>query len=38
MVMNKGKIIETGKADDIFFSPQNEYTQRLIAALPGKFS
>jgi peptide/nickel transport system ATP-binding protein len=36
MVMNKGKIIETGKADDVFFSPQNEYTQQLIAAIPGK--
>jgi peptide/nickel transport system ATP-binding protein len=35
MVMNKGKIIETGKADDVFFSPQNEYTQKLIAAIPG---
>ncbi|HTB53074.1 MAG TPA: ABC transporter ATP-binding protein [Ferruginibacter sp.] len=36
MVMNKGKIIETGNADDVFFSPQNEYTQKLIAAIPGK--
>jgi len=36
MVMNKGKIIETGNADDVFFSPQNEYTQQLIAAIPGK--
>jgi peptide/nickel transport system ATP-binding protein len=35
LVMNKGKIVEEGKADDVFFSPQNEYTQRLIAAIPG---
>ena len=35
LVMNKGKIIEEGSADDIFFSPKNEYTQKLIAAIPG---
>ena len=35
-VMNKGKIIEEGLSDDIWFSPQNEYTQQLIAAIPGK--
>ncbi|HMG81478.1 MAG TPA: ABC transporter ATP-binding protein [Ferruginibacter sp.] len=38
LVMNKGKIIEEGKADDVFYSPQNEYTQRLIAAIPGNKS
>ncbi|MEI7471006.1 MAG: ABC transporter ATP-binding protein [Chitinophagaceae bacterium] len=36
MVMNKGKIIETGSADDIYYHPKNEYTQQLIAAIPGK--
>ncbi|HTB99132.1 MAG TPA: ABC transporter ATP-binding protein [Ferruginibacter sp.] len=35
LVMNKGKIIEEGSADDIFFSPKNEYTYKLIAAIPG---
>jgi peptide/nickel transport system ATP-binding protein len=34
MVMNQGKIIESGKADDIYFQPQSEYTQKLIAAIP----
>jgi peptide/nickel transport system ATP-binding protein len=34
LVMNKGKIVEEGKADDVFLSPKNEYTQRLIAAIP----
>ncbi|HUZ57531.1 MAG TPA: ABC transporter ATP-binding protein [Hanamia sp.] len=34
MVMNKGKIVETGTADEIYFHPQKEYTQRLIAAIP----
>lgn len=34
MVMNKGKIEETGTANEIYFHPQKEYTQRLIAAIP----
>ncbi|MGN6267592.1 MAG: ABC transporter ATP-binding protein [Ginsengibacter sp.] len=34
IVMNKGKIDEEGFADDIYFNPKKEYTQRLIAAIP----
>jgi peptide/nickel transport system ATP-binding protein len=34
MVMNKGKIEETGSADEIYFHPKKEYTQNLIAAIP----
>ncbi|MGN6296713.1 MAG: ABC transporter ATP-binding protein [Ginsengibacter sp.] len=34
IVMNKGKIDEEGSADDIYFNPKKEYTQRLIAAIP----
>ena len=34
MVMNKGKIEETGTADEIYFNPQKEYTQKLISAIP----
>ncbi len=34
MVMNKGKIEETGTADEIYYHPQKEYTQKLIAAIP----
>lgn len=34
MVMNKGKIEETGSADEIYFHPKTEYTQKLIAAIP----
>ena len=34
MVMNKGKIEETGPADDIYFNPQAAYTKKLIAAIP----
>ena len=33
MVMNKGKIEETGTADEIYFHPKKEYTQRLIASI-----
>jgi len=35
MVMNKGEIIEAGYPDDIYSSPKNEYTQKLIEAIPG---
>ncbi|WP_159617937.1 ABC transporter ATP-binding protein [Arthrobacter zhaoguopingii] len=33
-VMRKGEIVETGTADQIFGSPQHEYTQALLAAVP----
>ena len=34
MVINKGKIEESGKADDIYFNPVFPYTQKLIASIP----
>jgi peptide/nickel transport system ATP-binding protein len=34
VVMNKGKIEEMGDADSIYNNPQQEYTKRLIAAIP----
>jgi peptide/nickel transport system ATP-binding protein len=34
MVMNKGKIEESGPADQVYFNPQSEYTKRLIASIP----
>jgi peptide/nickel transport system ATP-binding protein len=34
MVMNKGKIVESGPADEVFFHPKEAYTQRLIGAIP----
>jgi len=34
LVMNKGRIEESGKADDIYFHPQKEYTKKLIASIP----
>ncbi len=36
MVMNKGKIIESGTADEIIFSPKENYTKELLAAVPGQ--
>lgn len=34
VVMNKGQIEEMGIADEIYYRPQREYTQKLIAAIP----
>jgi peptide/nickel transport system ATP-binding protein len=34
MVMNKGKIEETGDADTIYYHPQTDYTKKLIASIP----
>ena len=36
MVMQKGKIVETGTAEQVYHAPVNEYTKKLIAAIPGK--
>ena len=33
-VMYKGNIVEEGPCDDIFFNPKEDYTKRLIAAIP----
>lgn len=34
MVMNKGNIIESGLADDVYYRPQSHYTKNLIEAIP----
>ena len=34
VVMEKGKIVEQGKADDVLNHPSHPYTQRLTAAVP----
>lgn len=36
LVMEKGKIVESGNADQVYFDPQHEYTKKLVAAIPGK--
>jgi peptide/nickel transport system ATP-binding protein len=34
MVMNKGKIEESGPADEIYLNPRSDYTKSLIASIP----
>lgn len=34
MVMNRGKIEESGLADDIYFNSRSSYTKKLIASIP----
>lgn len=34
VVMEKGRVVEQGSANQVFFSPQHIYTQKLVAALP----
>lgn len=34
MVMNKGKIEESGPSDQVYFNPQTAYTKNLIASVP----
>jgi peptide/nickel transport system ATP-binding protein len=33
-IMNAGKIVESGSAEEIYARPREEYTRRLIAAIP----
>ncbi len=34
MVMRSGKIIEMGPSDKVYFSPQSDYTKKLISSIP----
>jgi peptide/nickel transport system ATP-binding protein len=34
LVMNQGKIVEQGTAESIYLQPKQEYTQKLISAIP----
>lgn len=34
MVMNRGKIVETGRADDVLKNPQVDYTRNLVSSIP----
>ncbi len=36
LVMQNGRIVEEGTADKIMHHPETEYTQQLVAAIPGK--
>ncbi|MBL0057296.1 MAG: ABC transporter ATP-binding protein [Chitinophagaceae bacterium] len=35
MVMHRGKIVEEGNADELYHDPREEYTRKLIKAIPG---
>ncbi|RYY27268.1 MAG: ABC transporter ATP-binding protein [Chitinophagaceae bacterium] len=35
MVMNQGKIVESGDAETVYRQPRTEYTRRLVASIPG---
>ncbi|CZZ92323.1 ABC transporter ATP-binding protein [Bordetella ansorpii] len=35
-VMRQGELVELGRATDVFYRPQHEYTRRLIESIPGK--
>lgn len=35
VVMQKGRVVETGTTDDVFGSPREAYTQNLLDAIPG---
>jgi peptide/nickel transport system ATP-binding protein len=34
MVMQAGKIVESGDAEQVYVQPQTKYTQALLAAIP----
>ncbi|MDQ2187804.1 ABC transporter ATP-binding protein [Alcaligenaceae bacterium A4P071] len=36
VVMQQGKVMEVGSAEQVFRQPQAEYTRELLAAIPGK--
>ena len=34
IVMQKGKIVESGKTEDVFYNPKKPYTKRLLESVP----
>jgi peptide/nickel transport system ATP-binding protein len=34
LVMNKGRIEESGEAEEVYGHPRSEYTKKLIASIP----
>lgn len=36
VVMQEGKVVESGSSDDVFHNPQTDYTKNLIDSIPGR--
>nr|WP_249277175.1 ABC transporter ATP-binding protein [Rhodococcus sp. 06-621-2] len=36
MVMKRGRMVECGAVNDVFTTPRDEYTQALLASIPGR--
>ena len=34
IVMHNGSMVETGRTEEIFYSPKEDYTNKLISAIP----
>ncbi|MEQ9263493.1 MAG: ABC transporter ATP-binding protein [Owenweeksia sp.] len=34
VVMQKGEVVEIGQSDELYYHPEKEYTQKLIASIP----
>jgi len=34
-ILHQGEIVECDSADEVFLNPRNEYTKKLVAAIPG---
>ena len=34
MVMEKGKIVEVGNAEEVYNNPKTDYTRKLIESIP----
>ena len=38
MVMHDGELVEMANSDDIYLAPKQDYTRRLLSAIPRGFA